>query len=153
MKLYVTRALKYLVRMTVIIGLIFLVLAALGMLETRGMTFFQALFMSWRGLVIIGALVLLAIVYPKISFTNVSLRGSLAGNRDNVVNAFATYGYSLVQEDETGMVFRANSKLRRVLWQFDDPVRVWQKDKYIEMEGLKKIVPRVEMRLRAYMDM
>ena len=152
MGLYVTRALKYLVRMTVIIGLIFVVLAAFGLLETRGMTFFQALFMSWRGMVIIGLLVVLAIAYPKISFTTTSIRGSLAEHRDDVVNAFAVYGYSLVQEDETGMIFRANSTLRRVLWQFDDPVRVWQKDKSIEVEGLKKIVPRVELRLRSYLN-
>lgn len=152
MKLYITRALKYFVKLVIIIALVLGVLAALGMLSVRGTMLLETLFVSWRGAVLLGALVLFSAMYPKISFATVGVRGNLESHRDDVINAFATYGYSLSHEDGNGMVFRANSTLRRVLWQFDDAVKVSQNDRYIQIEGTKKIVPRVELRLNAYLS-
>jgi len=113
----------------------------------------SVLFVSWRGTVLLGVIVLLAILYPSISFTTVRVRGNLETNRDDVINAFATYGYSLMREDEHGMMFRANSFLRRLAWQFDDAVTVsaTESGKYLKISGTKKIVPRVEMRLNAFL--
>lgn len=158
MKLYFTRALKYLLKLVIIIALVLGVLAVMdmfsdkGLLSVRGNMLLETLFLSWRGAVLGGAVVLFALAYPKISFTTEGVRGNLADSRDDVINAFATYGYSLTREDADGMTFRANSKLRRLLWQFDDAVEVSQKERYIQIEGTKKIVPRVQLRLNAYLS-
>ncbi len=87
-----------------------------------------------------------------ISFDTVDVRGDVATNRDDVVNAFANYGYSLDKEKNGVMTFRANSRLRRLLWQFDDAVTVRQENRYIRIEGTKKVVPRVRLRLNAYLS-
>ena len=152
MGLYLMRALKYFLRLAIIIAVVLAVLAASGMLATRGAEVLTALFVSWRGAVLLGVIVLLAVLYPSISFTTVRVRGSLETNRDDVINSFATYGYSLAREDEHGMTFRANSFVRRLAWQFDDAVTVSSTDsgKYLKISGTKKIVPRVEVRLNAF---
>ena len=152
MKLYITRALKYFLKLIIVIALVLGVLAALGRLSISGNMMLETLFLSWRGAVLAGAVLIFSVIYPKISFTTVGVRGNLEASREDVVNAFATYGYSLDREDADGMVFRANSKLRRLLWQFDDAVKVSQNDRYIQIEGTKKIVPRVELRLNAFIN-
>ena len=152
MGLYFTRAVKYFLKLVIVIALVLGVLAALGMLNSHGTSVLETLIYSWRGGALAGAMVLFALLYPKISFDTVDVRGDMKAHRDDVVNAFATYGYSLDREEGGVMVFRANSRLRRLLWQFDDAVTVEQYDRYIRIEGTKKIVPRVQLRLNAYLS-
>ncbi len=152
MGLYFSRALKYFLKLVIVIAVVLGVLAALGMLNTQGTSLLETLIYSWRGGVLAGAIVLFSFLYPKISFDTVDVRGDVATNRDDVVNAFANYGYSLDKEKNGVMTFRANSRLRRLLWQFDDAVTVRQENRYIRIEGTKKVVPRVRLRLNAYLS-
>ncbi len=152
MGLYFSRVLKYFLKLVIVIALVLGALAVLGMLNTQGASVLEMLTYSWRGAVLAGALVLFSLLYPKISFETVDVRGNMEVYRDDVVNAFATYGYSLDREEGGVMTFRANSRLRRLLWQFDDAVTVEQYDRYIRIEGTKKVVPRVQLRLNAYLS-
>lgn len=149
MKLYLSRALKYILRMTVILGIIFAVMVATNTFDAKGMTVFRAIFMTWRGAVIILLLLALAFLYPKISFMTANIHANMKDNRENLINTFALYGYSLASEDEGGMTFRVNSKLKRLLWQFDDRVRITQDGSFMDIEGLKKVVLRAETRLHS----
>lgn len=152
MGLYFSRTVKYFLKLVIVIALVLGALAALGMLNTQGTSVLETLVYSWRGAMLAGAVVLFSIAYPKISFDTVDVRGDLEAHRDDVINAFANYGYSLDREDGGVMIFRANSLLRRLLWQFDDAVTVEQHGRYIRIEGTKKIVPRVQLRLNAYLS-
>lgn len=152
MGLYITRALKYFLKLVIVIALALGALAVLGMLNERGSTLLETIFLSWRGAALGGALVLFSVIYPKISFDTVDVMGDLDAARGDVINAFASYGYSLDREGDDGMVFRADSKLRRLLWQFDDAVTVSRYDRCIRISGTKKIVPRVQLRLNAYLS-
>lgn len=152
MKLYIFRSLKYIVRMAVIIAVLIGVLWATGTLDTGGDSVLAVLFLSWRGVVLIGLIVIFAMMYPNISFTTLSVPGDTRANRDQIMEAFAAYSYHLVKEEDGKMIFRSRKVLKRVMWQFDDAVTVWQNADNIEIEGLKKIISRVRLRLDAYIN-
>jgi hypothetical protein len=138
--------------MAVIIALVLGALSAAGMLDTQGSTLIEMLFHSWKGVVLAGMLVLFALLYPTISFDTIDMHGDMKEHRDDVVDSFAAYGYALDSENGGVMVFRAKSRLRRLLWQFDDAVTMEQHDGHILISGTKKIVPRVQLRLNAFLN-
>lgn len=149
MKTYITRALKYIVRMLVIIGLVITILCLGGYMRAD---FYDQLFVVWKDFALAGVLVVFAMMYPNISFGTFRVPGDINANRAQIVDAFAAYSYSLVKEEDGKMIFRSRKMLKRILWQFDDAVTVWQNGDNIEIEGLKKIISRVQLRLDAYIN-
>ena len=145
--LYFSRAAKCLLKLVILLTVVFVAMSLTGTLETGGMSLARKLFASTRGVVLLAVIVLWVVSYPLTSFSRVSLRMSWDGER--IKNAFAVYGYQLESEADERMTFRARSVLRRVLWQFDDRVTVTRDGGFVDIEGLKRIVPRVETRLKA----
>lgn len=125
-------------KLAVIVGVVFGVLHLLGMLDLG----------KWRvnGPILGAVMVVWAGVYPLMSFMTANVK--MAMERERLVNAFASLDYVLVAEEGERMVFRARSILRRVLWNFDDAVSVTRDGGFIDIEGTKRIVPRVESRLK-----
>lgn len=152
MKIYIFRALKYIVRMSVILALLLAALWITGTLDTGGSGVLAVLFLSWRGIVLLGLIVIFALMYPNISFTALRVRGDIRADRDRIADAFAAYSYSLVKEEDGKMIFRSQKMVKRILWQFDDAVTVSQNGDNIEIEGLKKIISRVQLRIDAYIN-
>lgn len=152
MKNYIGRAMRYIIRMAVIIALIITLLWVTGTLDTGGYSISEALFMSWKGLALMGVIVIFALMYPNISFTTLRVPGNISANRGQIIDALAAYNYQLVKEEDGKMIFRNKSILKRILWQFDDTVTISQNADEIEIEGLKKIVPRVRLRLDSYIN-
>ena len=148
MKLYIVRSLKYIVKMAVVIGAALFIMHLTGTLNVPGEDIMKTLFLSRNGMLLVGLLLLLALSYPKLSFAKVEVRAEMGANRKAIVEAFAAYGYAPVKEDGGMMVFRAESVAKRLLNQWDDAVTVTATDGgHIELEGLKKVVGRVESRL------
>ena len=96
-------------------------------------------------------LLALAAFYPKLSFTTLDIRASLSESREALLNAFATCGYELTQEEPGRLVFRAQKPIKRLLLQWDDAITVTADGSYISLEGLKKEVSRIELRLSAFL--
>lgn len=151
MTLYITRAVRCLLKLIILLVVAFAAMSLTGTLETGGLTIANALVKTTNGKIVIALVVVWAAIYPKLSFTRVGVRATIDEQRENLVNAFATYGYSLEGERDGRLTFRADSMLKRVLWQFDDRVTVSQDGGFMDIEGLRKVVPRVEMRLKAMM--
>lgn len=149
MNKYFQRALKCLFKLIILLSVVFAVMILTNTMDTQGLTVFRVIFMTWRGLLLIALVLIWSFVYPLASFTTVNLRLNMQEQRENLLNAFACYNYSLESEENNRMVFRANGMGRRILWQFDDAVTVTQDGNFIDIEGLKKIVPRVETRINA----
>jgi hypothetical protein len=145
--LYCSRALKCLLKLAVLLTVVFAVMNLTGTLETGGLPVARALFASTRGMILLAVIVLWSAAYPLTSFTRTSVR--MAWDEERIKNAFAMFAYELESEREGRMTFRAKSPLRRFLWQFDDRVTVTRDGGFIDIEGLKRIVPRVETRLKA----
>ncbi len=145
--LYFSRALKCLFKLVVLLTVVFVAMSLTGTLETGGLPLLKALLASTRGIILMAVIVLWSAAYPFTSFTRMSVR--MAWDEERIVNAFAAYAYEPESRSEDKMTFRAKSVLRRVLWQFDDRVTVTRDGGFIDIEGLKRIVPRVETRLKA----
>lgn len=149
MNKYLIRAAKCLFKLMILLSLVFAVMILTNTMDTQGMTVFRAIFMTWRGAVLIALVVIWSLAYPVVSFTTSQLRMNMNENRETIINAFACYNYALESESDGVMVFRVKGIGRRILWQFDDPITVTQDGGFMDIEGLKKIVPRVETRLKA----
>ncbi len=151
MNLYLVRALKCFLKLAILLALVFAAMSLTGTLNTGGLSMVQALFASTRGLVLLGVIVVWSAVYPIVSFCKVSVR--MEFDRERLVDAFATYAYEPESESEAEgqMTFRCTSTLRKILWQFDDRVTVTRDGGFVDIEGLKRIVPRVESRLKSMM--
>ena len=149
---YISRAGKYVLKMVVLLAIVFALMALTGMLNRSLNDVFNSLFNSLPGLILIGALIVFALLYPKMSFMKGGVRGDMTANREDIVNAFASANYVLASENGGRMVFRARTFGGKLLAQWDDAVVVTQEGRFIEMEGLKKVVSRVELRLNAYIN-
>lgn len=152
MKKYLIRFMSYIVSMAVVLTVILFVLGAAGMLRYDGDEIVRVLFTSRSGMILLGALFFFAVLYPKISFTTIGVPVSLSGDRRLIDAAFDAYGYKPVRERNGAVVYRYGSWLKRLLARFNDAVTVTQADGRIEIEGLKKVVSRVELRLDAYRE-
>jgi hypothetical protein len=149
---YITRAGRCLLKLIVLLAAVFAAMALTGTFDMKGYgSVTMALWNTPQGKVVVALVVVWAAVYPLVSFTKIGMRTTIAEQRENLVNAFAAYGYRLETERDDRLTFRATSTLKRLLWQFDDAVTVTQDGGFMDIEGLKKIVPRVETRLKAMM--
>lgn len=144
---YILRSLRYILRMVVLLGIVFALMAVLGLLDTGGSTLLRALFLSRNGLLLLGILVILAGMYPRLSFAEVMVRGNIHTDRTKIKEVMAAYGYLPTVEEEDRMVFRAATLSRKILAQWDDAVTVTGQGDRLYIEGMKKDIFRIHSRL------
>lgn len=149
MSLYLLRAVRYILRMVILLGIVFAILYFTNMLDTGGDSLLRALFLSRKGVILIAALLVLALLYPKMSFAKIDVRADITGDRAAIIEAFRSYNYSLAKERGGVMVFRADSIAKRILSSWDDAITVTGEGAYIALEGMKKDLPRVELRINS----
>ena len=140
------------IKIIVLLGIVFVILHFTGLLETEGKSFADAVIFSTKGKVLIAALVILALLYPSMSFTALDLRGDIDDDRQAIIDTFADYGYSLSRQADDRLVFRSNSIWKRLTNQFDDVITVTAAGRYMTVEGLKKDVVRIELRLNSRLN-
>ncbi len=152
MKLYLTRALHYLLKIAVIITLVFIALDLTHTLDTGGQGMFHALLHTRRGLILLAAIVLLGAMYPRWSFGTTDVVGDMDADRQKILGAMADYNYVLKRERPGEMIFRNRSALRRLLSQCDDAITLTADGGRIAIEGMKKDVARVQLRLLTFLE-
>lgn len=146
------RSLRYILRMVVLLGIVFAVMAAAGLLDTGDGNLLNALFNSRNGWLLLGVLVILAGVYPGLAFGETRVRGDIEADRDKIRRVMENYGFVLSSEDGKTMVFRAAKLSRRIASQFDDTVTVTGLNGVLFVEGMKKDIYRIDGRLRHELD-
>ena len=144
------RSVKYLVHLCVLCAAVILVMYVAGLLAVAPGELPALLFASWRGWVLMAAIVILSAAYPFTGFVTRRVEGYLEEDRERIVNAFRAEGFELSGEDGEGMTFRAANSLRRLWLHLDDEVRVAQFGQWIELSGQRRTVVRVAPRLEAY---
>ena len=149
MKLYILRAIRYVLRIAVILAIVFIVLHFTGTLDTGGRGLTEALFMSGKGLILIAVLLVLAAIYPKLAFAQIELSAPGADDR-TIADAFASIGYERTGESGGATLYRAKSGVSRLLASYNDTVRVTRTAEGITLEGMKKDVARVASRIQHF---
>lgn len=152
MGLYFKRALRYLIKMVVILALALVALVAVNQSNVNSMPELAGvLFTTWRGWLLIGVLVILTALYPKLAFGSVYVECDFTKDREAIINGFASIDYSLTCEGDGIMRFRPTSGLRRLLDGYNDEITVTRGEGDIEVEGIRKIVLRMDGRIRSQM--
>ncbi|WP_417016077.1 hypothetical protein [Alistipes sp.] len=149
---YFFRSLKYFCALCVLcVAIMYLNRLAGTARLTIGETF-QVMFHTPRGMMLPAVIVLLAAFYPKFGFVTRQVEGDIAENRDQILNAFRSEGFSLRNEEQEVMTFRADNWIRKILMLGEDELKVSQYGQWIRIEGNRRGVARVQYRLDSYLE-
>lgn len=152
MKKYLIRSAKYFVALCVLLVAIMALNRAMGSTLTIRDTFY-VMFHTTRGLLLPVVVVVLALCYPRFGFIVRRVEGDTELDREQIVNAFRSAGFSLRREEEGTLFFRADGFVQKLLLLWEDEIRVSQYGQWIELDGIRRGVARVQYRLDSYLQM
>ena len=152
MKRYLIRSVKYFVALCVLLVAIMALNRAMGSTLTIRETFY-VMFHTTRGLLLPVVVVVLALCYPRFGFIVRRVEGDTELDREQIVNAFRSAGFSLRREEEGALFFRADGFVQKLLLLWEDEIRVSQYGQWIELDGIRRGVARVQYRLDSYLQM
>lgn len=152
MKKYLIRSAKYFVALCVLLVAIMALNRAMGSTLTIRETFY-VMFHTTRGLLLPVVVVVLALCYPRFGFIVRRIEGDTELDREQIVNAFRSAGFSLRREEEGTLFFRADGFVQKLLLLWEDEIRVSQYGQWIELDGIRRGVARVQYRLDSYLQM
>ena len=138
---YFIRSLKYFVALCVICVAILALMLATG---TSALTLDQTVYVMFhtsRYATLFAAIVVLAALYPKFGFVVRKVEGDVEENREQIINAFKSAGFSLRGEEDGVMLLG------------EDEIKVSQYGQWIQIDGIRRGVARVEYRLDSYIQM
>lgn len=152
MKKYLIRSAKYFVALCVLLVAIMALNRAMGSTLTIRETSY-VMFHTTRGLLLPVVVVVLALCYPRFGFIVRRVEGDTELDREQIVNAFRSAGFSLRREEEGTLFFRADGFVQKLLLLWEDEIRVSQYGQWIELDGIRRGVARVQYRLDSYLQM
>ena len=152
MKKYLIRSAKYFVALCVLLVAIMALNRAMGSTLTIRETFY-VMFHTTRGLLLPVVVVVLALCYTRFGFIVRRVEGDTELDREQIVNAFRSAGFSLRREEEGTLFFRADGFVQKLLLLWEDEIRVSQYGQWIELDGIRRGVARVQYRLDSYLQM
>ena len=152
MKKYLIRSAKYFVALCVLLVAIMALNRAMGSTLTIRETFY-VMFHTTRELLLPVVVVVLALCYPRFGFIVRRVEGDTELDREQIVNAFRSAGFSLRREEEGTLFFRADGFVQKLLLLWEDEIRVSQYGQWIELDGIRRGVARVQYRLDSYLQM
>ena len=161
---YFIRSLKYFVALCVICVAILALMLATG---TSALTLDQTVYVMFhtsRYATLFAAIVVLAALYPKFGFVVRKVEGDVEENREQIINAFKSAGFSLRGAGGAAggarrgggdgvMTFRADGPLRKLMLLGEDEIKVSQYGQWIQIDGIRRGVARGEYRLDSYIQM
>ena len=153
MKKYIVRSLKYFFALCVLcialMGLMLMTLtAALSLDDTL-----SVMLPTDRYLMLFAAIVALAAVYPRFGFVVRRVEGDIEENREQILNAFRSAGFSLRSDEDGVMTFRADNFGQKLMLLGEDEIKVSQYGQWIVLDGIRRGVARVQYRLDSYIHM
>lgn len=151
-KVYWRRAVKYMVRLLVLVFALIAVMVATGRARTGADGNLADVFMTPKALLLFAIIVLWSLVYPKLGFIRQPLKMDFNAGKEQIQKVFSDNGFVLVEQKDNEMIFRMSSPLRRTLALWEDRIVVSATDGGIEMEGMRKEVARIEFRLQPFLQ-
>lgn len=141
---YFVRALKYFAAFCVL----YVAIVWLSVITTKGMDisawdYIVANFQTTRGKLLGLAVVVLSAVYPRMGFMTRRVECDMETERDYILRVFAAAGFTLKEESEGRMVFRADNILSRLFLLFEDEIVVEQYGQWIDISGIRRGVAKV----------
>lgn len=144
---YLIRAVKYLFAFCVIyLAVVWLSLKTMRGMDVSVMDYVVATLQTTRGQLLMAAVVVLSALYPRFGFMTRRVECDMEEERDSLLANMALAGYTLREESEGRMVFRATSILDRIVMLFEDEIVVEQYAQWINITGIRRGVAKVMYR-------
>lgn len=145
---YFIRSVKFLIALFVIyLAAVWIMIEAGASMLTMRETL-QVLVRTPRGIVLLAAIVVWAAIYPCVGFVSRRVEGDMTDDREKIIRAFISAGYVLKSEDGEQMRFRAAGLFHKLRLLFEDEIIVSQYGQWIVLDGIRRSVADVQMRLR-----
>ena len=144
---YLIRAVKYLLAFCVIyLAVVWLSLKTMRGMDVSVMDYVLATLHTTKGQLLMAAVVVLSALYPRFGFMTRRVECDMEEERDSLLANMALAGYTLREESEGRMVFRATSILDRIVMLFEDEIVVEQYAQWINITGIRRGVAKVMYR-------
>lgn len=150
---YFIRSLKYFVALCVLCAAIMALNRLSGFATLTLEETFYVMFHTTRGMMLPAVTVLLAAFYPKFGFVQRKVEGDVGENREQIVNAFKSAGFSLRTDEDGVMTFRADGLLLKLTLLGEDEIKVSQYGQWILIDGIRRGVARAGYKLDSYIQM
>lgn len=147
---YIWRSVKFLASLLVLYTLAMWIMQMLGASALEPADMVRVLLLTWRGRILVAAVAVWAAVYPKVGFVVRRAECDMTADREMIENAFIRSGYVLVRDDGGRLHFRAANVFKRLRLLFEDEITVHQEGSETVLEGIRRSVAEVEMRLNTY---
>lgn len=149
---YIKRSVKFLLALVVLYAAAMLLMSKTGATLLTPQQMAMNLLMSRRGLILVGVVLVWTALYPKVGFVVRHVEADMTGDRERIENAFIRSGYTLVKDDGERLTFRAANLFKRLRLLFEDEVTVSQYGQWVVIDGIRRSVAEIEMRLNTYMQ-
>mgnify|MGYP003510000705 FL=1 len=141
---YLIRSVKYLLAFCVIyLAVVWLSLKTMRGMDVSVMDYVVATLQTTKGQLLMAAVVVLSALYPRFGFMTRRVACDMEEERDSLLANMALAGYTLREESEGRMVFRATSILDRIVMLFEDEIVVEQYAQWINITGIRRGVAKV----------
>ena len=145
---YFIRALKYFAAFCVLyFAIVWLSVMTTKCMDISAWDYIVANFQTTRGQLLGLAVVVLSAVYPRMGFMTRRVECDMEAERDYILRVFAAAGFTLKEESDGRMVFRADNILSRLFMLFEDEIVVEQYGQWIDISGIRRGVAKIVYRL------
>ena len=144
---YLIRALKYLVYLLLIFGVLFLILVLTGYSSWHSLSLIWHTDRIW---LLVAAFILLPGIYPIFGYIKREMRLNFAEKRELLERVLTTNNYRIESETPDGLTARAVGSKRFALL-LEDRIVITSEGNYIRIEGPRKEVVKLEYRLKTFM--
>ncbi len=142
------RAVKYFAAFCVIyLAVVWLSVSTMNGYEQSVWDYVWATLQTTRGQLLVVAVVVLSAFYPRFGFITRRVEWDMEDERDQIIATFALAGFSLREEGDGRMVFRADNVLDRLVMLFEDEITVVQYGQWIDITGIRRGVAKVVYRM------
>lgn len=142
------RAVKYFAAFCVIyLAVVWLSVSTMKGYEHSVWDYVWATLQTTRGQLLVVAVVVLSAFYPRFGFITRRVEWDMEDERDQIIATFALAGFSLREEGDGRMVFRADNMLDRLVMLFEDEITVVQYGQWIDITGIRRGVAKVVYRM------
>lgn len=155
---YILRAAKYFLLLSVLYLAIMAAMYYTGNLSMPlesdfWQTLNMQLFFTQKGRLMIPAILLLSICYPRFGFVSrVVAPCNLEQNLTQVENAFMMAGFKPLRRSEGEIIFVGESLWQRAMCLWEDEIVVRSSGDGVEIEGIRRAVVKIAWRLDGYMS-
>lgn len=142
------RAVKYFAAFCVIyLAVVWLSVSTMNGYDQSVWDYVWATLQTTRGQLLVVAVVVLSAFYPRFGFITRRVEWDMEDERDQIIATFALAGFSLREEGDGRMVFRADNMLDRLVMLFEDEITVVQYGQWIDITGIRRGVAKVVYRM------